>query len=111
MIYLDNIGIGNVITANGEIREQQLEGALLPEHFHAPASHSSEESGPQVPGRVQWVSTVHTHGDTDGQDDQANCQGLHSLRSSYILAISYGQYAKHQHTCSNHLQQKSTLVV
>lgn len=90
---------------------QQAEWRVLPEHLHAPTSHSSEESGTKVSGRVQWVSTVHAHGHADAQDDQANGQRLHSFRSSNIPVIGYGQDTQHQHACSNHLQQEGTLII
>lgn len=78
----------------------------LPEDLHPPASHGSEEAGPQVPGRVERVAAVQPHGDADGHDDQADGQRLHAFGGTDVPAIHDGQDAEDQHACPHHLWEE-----
>lgn len=77
----------------------------LPEHVHAPPSHSREEARPKVSGRVDGVAAVQAHGHSDGHDDQADAQRLHSFWGADILLVSDGQDAQDECTGSNYLEK------
>lgn len=81
-----------------------IKRARLPEHLHAPAGHSGEEARSEVPGRVDGVAAVQTHGHSDGHDDQADAQWLHAFRSANVLLVGDGQDAQDEGTGANHLR-------
>lgn len=78
----------------------------LPEHAHAPPSHSREEPRPQVSGRVDGVAAVQAHGHGDGHDDQADAQRLHTSGGADVLLVSDGQDAQDEGTSSNYLEKQ-----
>ncbi len=79
----------------------------LPEYIHAPSGHSCEEAWAEVSCRVDWISTVQTHGHSDGHDDQTDAQRLHAFRSTDIPPVSDGQDAQDQCPGCNYLKNKS----
>lgn len=80
----------------------------IPEYFHAPTSHSSEDPWAEVSCRVDWIATVQIHGHTDGHDDQADAQRLHAFWSANVLPVSDGQDAEDQCASCNYLQKNKT---
>ena len=73
------------------------------EDLHAPASHRSEDTWPQIPGWVDGVARVKAHRQSNDQNHKAHSEGLKPLGYGVVVWIHNGQDAYDQGCRSNEL--------
>lgn len=73
------------------------------EDFGAPASNGGEKAGTKVPGGIDGVARVETHGGADNQDHQAHSEGLQASGDGVVVGVNNGQHTHDEGGGANEL--------
>lgn len=103
VLGMDRCGQGLVGQQRGVRLGQARWGLHSREDFRAPASNSGEKARTKVPGGVDSITRVETHGSADNQDHQAHGEGLQATGHRVVVGINNGQHTHDEGGCADEL--------
>ena len=77
--------------------------AHLRENCAAPASHSGENTWPDVSGRVDSIARVEAHRQSNDQNHKSHSEGLQTLGDGVVVWIHNSQNTNNECCCANNL--------
>lgn len=100
----DTCGQGRVgRQRGGRLGQAGWRGLHSREDFRAPASNGGEKARAEVPGRIDSIARVETHGSADNEDHQAHGEGLQATGDRVVVGVNNGQHTHDEGCCANEL--------